>query len=150
MGFVATAGRKVPLPKVMRCVRADAVGRQPGYTGRANWLLPAHRNRAPLAAWLGDDRLGTFLAAVPTSPPQPEDMYRLRLLDEGGEGTGEQRQQAQKVMGSETLFLLTCRASEKGLETGAAAGECMGACQLHPSSYAASITNWSPSCEWLI
>ena len=99
MGFVATAGRKVPSTKVMRCVRADAVGRQPGYTGRANWLLPAHRNRAPLAAWLGDDRLGTFLAAVPTSPPQPEDMYRLRVLDEGGECTGEQRQQAQKVKG---------------------------------------------------
>ena len=109
MGFVATAGRKVPSPKVMRCVRADAVGRQPGYTGRANWLLPAHRNRAPLAAWLGDDRLGTFLAAVPTSPPQPEDMYRLRLLDEGGEGTGEQRQQAQKVKGSLVkTFVLTC------------------------------------------
>ena len=47
--------------------------------------------------WASDDRLGTFIAGHPNSPPLAEDIYKLRLLDQEDEQSAEDQQQSGEV-----------------------------------------------------
>ena len=68
-----------------------------GYTQRPSWQLPGTRNRPALAVWASDDRLGTFIAGHPNTPPLAGDIYKLRLLDQEDEQSAEDQQQPGEV-----------------------------------------------------
>lgn len=80
LGYVAAIGQRAPSVHIIQCVRADAS--MAGSTGLLRPLvqLPALRGRKPMAAWLTDEALGSFVVTTDGRAPMRQDLKQLAML----------------------------------------------------------------------
>lgn len=85
LGYVAAIGQRAPSVHIIQCVRADAA--MPGSQGLLRPLvqLPAFRGRKPMAAWLTDEQLATFVVTTDGRSPMRQNVKQLAMLHENDE-----------------------------------------------------------------
>ena len=77
---MAAIGPRAPSVHLIQCVRADCASGALQGLQRPLVQLPAFRGRKPMAAWLTDEQLATFVVTTDGRPPLRQDLKQLAML----------------------------------------------------------------------